>query len=196
MNNLEKRIMGCLTNHPSLRPNPISQQCPYPTSNPYPSPSQTNKRTYLSPHPDTSIPSSNTYLNPPNPRTNQSLSANLNPKPKKIRHKKPLITLDITFFEALTSLIQKGHLKPLELGKPAMRSHHGYNASKYCDYHQDHGHETNTYKRLHYDIQDLIDQKIITPSELWHNYYHLKGAYSKTQQWLELDLNDKSEKGK
>ncbi|KAF5932561.1 hypothetical protein HYC85_028732 [Camellia sinensis] len=66
---------------------------------------------------------------------------------------------------ALRVLIRKGHLKllePLPLPNPLPPSH---NPAKYCAFHQQHGHDTDQCFRLRHEIQELIDNKVIAPSE-------------------------------
>ncbi|KAL7246588.1 hypothetical protein ACSBR2_001648 [Camellia fascicularis] len=63
--------------------------------------------------------------------------------------------------KALEVLIRKGHLKPLEqrpLPDPLPPKH---DQTKYCAYHQQTGHETDSCFRLRHDVQDLFDNRVI-----------------------------------
>ncbi|KAF5933166.1 hypothetical protein HYC85_029337 [Camellia sinensis] len=67
--------------------------------------------------------------------------------------------------KALGVLIKKGHLKPLEPRPLPEKLPPLHNPAKYCAYHQQHGHETDQCFRLRHEIQDLIDNRVIMPSE-------------------------------
>ena len=75
--------------------------------------------------------------------------------------KKVFTPLYMPLSKALEALIQKGHLKPLEqrpLPDPIPAKH---DRTKYCAYHQQTGHDTDSCFRLRHDIQDLFDNRVI-----------------------------------
>ncbi|KAF5932946.1 hypothetical protein HYC85_029117 [Camellia sinensis] len=67
--------------------------------------------------------------------------------------------------KALEALIRKGHLKPLEqrpLPDPIPAKH---DQTKYCAYHQQTGHDTDSCFRLRHDVQDLFDNESVSTRE-------------------------------
>ena len=69
----------------------------------------------------------------------------------------------MTLSEALEKLQAKGLLKPLDskpIPHPMPRS---YNPNGHCRYHQERGHTIDKCYNLTHDIQDLIEQQVITP---------------------------------
>ena len=78
------------------------------------------------------------------------------------RVKRVFTPLHMPLSKALEVLIRKGHLKPLEqrpLPDPLPSKH---DRTKYCAYHQQTGHETDSCFRLRHDVQDLFDNNVIT----------------------------------
>ncbi|KAF5932767.1 hypothetical protein HYC85_028938 [Camellia sinensis] len=67
--------------------------------------------------------------------------------------------------KALGVLIRKGHLKHLEPHPLPNNLPSTHNPAKYCAFHQQQSHETDQCFRLHHEIQDLIDNKVIAPPE-------------------------------
>ncbi|KAF5933063.1 hypothetical protein HYC85_029234 [Camellia sinensis] len=67
--------------------------------------------------------------------------------------------------KALGVLIKKRHLKPLESRPLPEKLPPTYNSTKYCAYHQQHGHEIDQCFQLRHEIQDLIDNRVITSPE-------------------------------
>ncbi|GMQ01406.1 hypothetical protein CsSME_00048057 [Camellia sinensis var. sinensis] len=93
--------------------------------------------------------------------------ANTVPQPSAnpVRSYRTFTQLYMTLSQAIKVLIKKGHLKPLEsrsLPDPLPPKH---DLAKYCAFHQQHGHDTDQCFRLCYEIQDLIDNKVIAPPE-------------------------------
>ncbi|KAL7169328.1 hypothetical protein ACSBR2_034386 [Camellia fascicularis] len=81
------------------------------------------------------------------------------------RNQRVFIPLYMPLSKALGVLIRKGHLMPLEqhpLPDPLPPKH---NPAKYYVFHQQHGHDTDQCYRLRHKIQDLIDNKVIAPSQ-------------------------------
>ncbi|KAF5932738.1 hypothetical protein HYC85_028909 [Camellia sinensis] len=81
------------------------------------------------------------------------------------RNQRTYSPLYMPLTKVLAILIRKNHLKPLEpkpLPNPLPPS---YDPSKYCAYHQQHGHDTDRCFRLRHEIQDLIDKQVIAPPE-------------------------------
>ncbi|KAF5932854.1 hypothetical protein HYC85_029025 [Camellia sinensis] len=77
------------------------------------------------------------------------------------RVKRVFAPLYMPLSKALEALIQKGHLKPLEqrpLPDPITAK---YDQTKYCAYHQQTGHDTDSCFRLRHDVQDLFDNGVI-----------------------------------
>ena len=72
--------------------------------------------------------------------------------------------LDMSLSTALRVLIEKGHLKPLEPRTLLNKLPLSHNPAKYCVFHQQAGHDTDMCLRLHHEIQDLIDKKVIFAS--------------------------------
>ncbi|GMP55394.1 hypothetical protein CsSME_00020228 [Camellia sinensis var. sinensis] len=72
----------------------------------------------------------------------------------------------MTLSKALQILLEQGHLKPLDSRPLPNPLPARYNATKYCAFHQQSGHDTDGYFRLRHEIQNLIDNKIITPPGL------------------------------
>ncbi|KAF5933657.1 hypothetical protein HYC85_029828 [Camellia sinensis] len=62
---------------------------------------------------------------------------------------------------ALRVLIREGDLKPLEPRPLPDRLPSSHDPTKYCAFHQQVGHVTDGCFRLHHEIQDLIDNKVI-----------------------------------
>nr|POF27536.1 hypothetical protein CFP56_19823 [Quercus suber] len=63
----------------------------------------------------------------------------------------------MTLSQALETLLSKGFIKPLDLGSyTSNTSSPNYNASEYCQYHQNHGHSIDKCIHLRHDIEDLI----------------------------------------
>ena len=73
--------------------------------------------------------------------------------------------LYMTLSQALTVLSRQGHLKPLNKPLPQPPYGPNHDPNKQCAYHQHPGHETDNCMRLRHDIQDLIDSRIIKPSQ-------------------------------
>ena len=87
----------------------------------------------------------------PNPRTSDYLP----------RGKRVFTPLFMPLSKALGVLLRKGHLKPLEqrpLPDPLPAKH---DPTKYCAFHQQTGHDTDSCVRLRHEIQNLIDNKVI-----------------------------------
>ncbi|KAL7234539.1 hypothetical protein ACSBR1_018033 [Camellia fascicularis] len=77
------------------------------------------------------------------------------------RVKRVFTPLYMPLSKALKVLLRKGHLKPLEqrpLPDPIPPKH---DQTKYCAYHQQIGHDTDSCFRLRHDVQDLFDNKVI-----------------------------------
>jgi len=86
-----------------------------------------------------------------NPRTSDYLP----------RGKRVFTPLYMPLSKALGVLLRKGHLKPLEqrpLPDPLPPKH---DPTKYCAFHQQTGHDTDSGVRLRHEIQNLIDNKVI-----------------------------------
>ncbi|KAF5933886.1 hypothetical protein HYC85_030057 [Camellia sinensis] len=62
---------------------------------------------------------------------------------------------------ALRVLIREGDLKPLEPLPLPDKLPPSHDPAKYCAFHQQVGHVTDSCFRLHHEIQDLIDNKVI-----------------------------------
>ena len=78
------------------------------------------------------------------------------------RVKRVFTPLYMPLSKALEVLLREGHLKPLEqrpLPDPIPAKH---DQTKYCAYHQQTGHETDSFFRLRHDVQDLFDNNVIT----------------------------------
>lgn len=94
---------------------------------------------------------------------NPFASTNPQTSNNQARSQRVFTLLYMPLFKALGVLIKKGHLKSLEqrpLPDPLSPKH---KITKYCVFHQQHGHDTDQYYRLRHEIQDLIDSKVITP---------------------------------
>ena len=68
--------------------------------------------------------------------------------------------------EVLAVMIERGHLKPLDptpLLNPIPLS---WNRNDHCAFHQRIGHMKNSCLRLKHEVQDLIDQRVITKPQL------------------------------
>ncbi|KAF5934477.1 hypothetical protein HYC85_030648 [Camellia sinensis] len=77
------------------------------------------------------------------------------------RVKRVFTPLYMPLSKALEALIRKGHLKPLEqrpLPDPLPPKH---DHTRYCAYHQQTGHDTDSCFRLRHDVQDLFDNRVI-----------------------------------
>ncbi|KAF5934446.1 hypothetical protein HYC85_030617 [Camellia sinensis] len=86
-----------------------------------------------------------------NPRTSDYLP----------RGKRVFIPLYMSLSKALGVLLKKRHLKPLEqrpLPDPLPPKH---DPTKYCAFHQQTGHDTDSCVRLRHEIQNLIDNGVI-----------------------------------
>ena len=62
-------------------------------------------------------------------------------------------------------MLKEGYLEQLDpnpIPNPILPR---YNVNEYCAYHQGHGHDTDHCLRLRHEIQDLIEQGIITPDK-------------------------------
>ena len=69
----------------------------------------------------------------------------------------------MTLIKALEKLQAKRLLKPLDpkpIPHPMLRR---YNPNAHCKYHQGKGHITDKCYNLRHDIQDLIEQQVVTP---------------------------------
>ena len=69
----------------------------------------------------------------------------------------------MTLSEALEKIQDKGGLKPLDPKPIPHLMPRSYNPNAHCKYHQGGGHTTDKCFHLRRDIQDLIDQQVITP---------------------------------
>ncbi|KAF5933077.1 hypothetical protein HYC85_029248 [Camellia sinensis] len=69
--------------------------------------------------------------------------------------------LHMSLSAALRVLIKEGDLKPLEPRPLPDRLPPSHDPAKYCAFHQQVGHVTNSCFRLRHEIQDLIDNKVI-----------------------------------
>ncbi|KAF5932945.1 hypothetical protein HYC85_029116 [Camellia sinensis] len=67
----------------------------------------------------------------------------------------------MTLSKAFQILVGQGHLKPLEPRPLLGRLPASHDTAKYCVFHQQTGHGTDSCYRLHHEIQDLIDNKVI-----------------------------------
>ncbi|GMP24382.1 hypothetical protein CsSME_00001663 [Camellia sinensis var. sinensis] len=65
--------------------------------------------------------------------------------------------------KALQILVKKGHLKPLELRPLSNPLPAKHDATQYCAYHQQTGHNTDNCFRLRHEVQGLIDNEVIHP---------------------------------
>ena len=65
--------------------------------------------------------------------------------------------------EVLEKLQAKGLLKPLDPKPIPHPMHISYNPHAHCKYHQGGGHTTDKCYNLRHAIQNLIDEKVITP---------------------------------
>ncbi|KAL7216293.1 hypothetical protein ACSBR1_028273 [Camellia fascicularis] len=77
------------------------------------------------------------------------------------RVKRVFTPLYMSLSKALEVLLKAGHLKLLEqqpLPDPIPPKH---DQTKYCAYHQQTGHETDSCFRLRHDVQDLFDNRVI-----------------------------------
>ena len=77
------------------------------------------------------------------------------------RDKRVFTPLYMPLSKALEVILRKGYLKPLEqrpLPNPLPPKH---DQTKYCAYHQQTGHDTDSCFRLRRDVQDLFDNKVI-----------------------------------
>ncbi|KAL7192092.1 hypothetical protein ACSBR2_024024 [Camellia fascicularis] len=62
---------------------------------------------------------------------------------------------------ALRVLIRKGDLKPLEPQPLPDKLPPSHDPAKYCAFHQQTGHGTDSCYHLRHEIQDLIDKEVI-----------------------------------
>ncbi|KAF5933731.1 hypothetical protein HYC85_029902 [Camellia sinensis] len=88
-----------------------------------------------------------------NPRTQK-----YQPRGRRVFH-----ALYMPLSKALQTLVEQGHLKPLEprpLPNPLPATH---DFTQYCAYHQQTGHATNNCFRLRHEVQDLFDNGVILP---------------------------------
>ena len=90
-------------------------------------------------------------------------TSNLNPQTSNYlpRGKRVFTPLYMPLSKALGVLLRKGHLKPLEqrpLPDPLPPKH---DPAKYCAFHQQTGHDTDSCFRLRHDVQDLFDNRVI-----------------------------------
>ena len=80
-----------------------------------------------------------------------------------VRPKKRVFNdLQMPLSEVLAVLIERGHLKPLDptpLPNPIIPN---WNRNDHCAFRQRIGHKTNSCLRLKHEVQDLIDQRVIT----------------------------------
>ncbi|CAL5413016.1 unnamed protein product [Camellia sinensis] len=63
--------------------------------------------------------------------------------------------------KALKALLRKGYLKLLEQRPLPNLLPPKHDQNKYCAYHQQTGHDTDSCFRLRHDVQDLFDNKVI-----------------------------------
>ena len=77
------------------------------------------------------------------------------------RVKRVFTPLHMPLSKALEVLLRKGHLKPLEQRPQPDPIPAKHDQTKYCAYHQQTGHETDSCFRLRHDVQDLFDNKVI-----------------------------------
>ncbi|KAF5932137.1 hypothetical protein HYC85_028308 [Camellia sinensis] len=110
-------------------------------------------------HPNSSPKPTNTRSTPANPFANIS-------KPSVSSSPKQTFTqLHMSQTCALKVLMEKRYLKPLNprpLPNPLPPTH---DSTQYCTFHQQYGHHTDRYFRLYHEIQDLLDNRVITPPE-------------------------------
>ena len=86
--------------------------------------------------------------------------------------------LQMSLSKVLVVLINGGHLKPLDRTLPNPIPPN-WNRKDHCAFHQRIGHKTNSYLRLKYEVQDLIDQWVIT-----------KPQSQEMGKWKQARMND------
>ena len=103
------------------------------------------------------------------PKTATPFVGTSNPNPQTLKYlprgKRVFTPLYMPLSKALGVLLMKGHLKPLEqrpLPDPLPPKH---DPAKYCAFHQQTSHDTDSCVRLRHEIQNLIDNKVIAPPE-------------------------------
>ena len=99
---------------------------------------------------------------PASNRANEGPEINaLSPIPQRSK-KRNFSDLGMPLSQALQKLMERGKLEPLAPTPPPNPLPSYYDASKFCAFHQNPGHDTDRCQRLRHEIQNLIDDKVIS----------------------------------
>ena len=90
-------------------------------------------------------------------------NSEVKPSTSKCRHQRNFSELPMTLSKDLEKLLAKGFLQPLDPKPILYPMPRRYNTNAHCRYHQGKVHTTDKCYNLRHDIQDLIEQQVITP---------------------------------